>query len=257
MGVWSLSDTTSLRFFLKTLLRSVVFALSLALAHAALAQPVLPKAQSLDSNTVLFEISIDQHVLTDSLNAFQLGQKIFLPLGEMSSLMTIAIRAYPGEGAGRGFVRGESKTFSLNIGNRTVTLGDKTSTFDAADILRQDDDIYVESKLLADWLLVDFDVNLNSLFRCRHVLPANQSWADSPDGQDRKSWTIPEETIPTGSLIRHSLIRRSLSERKGATAFIQTTLPTQHIFVATSRVCRLLLFYLEPIKATPDKTASR
>ena len=141
----------------------MVFALAVAIAHPALAQPVLPKAQSLDSNTVLFEISIDQHVLTDSLNAYQFGRKIFLPLGEMSSLMTIAIRAYPDEGAGRGFVRGESKTFSLNIGNRTVTLGDKTSTFDAADILRQDDDIYVESKLLADWLLVDFDVNLNSL----------------------------------------------------------------------------------------------
>ncbi|WP_348069322.1 hypothetical protein [Polaromonas sp.] len=146
----------------KPLFHSVVFFLSV-LAQPAFAQPALSKAPSLDSNTVLFEVRIGQHVLTDSLNAFQFGQKIFLPLGEMSSLMTIAIRAYPEEGAGRGFVRGESRTFSLNTGNRTVTLGDKTSTFDGTDILSRDDDIYVESKLLADWLLVDFDVNLSSL----------------------------------------------------------------------------------------------
>lgn len=147
----------------KSLFHGVIFLLLWVLAYPAFAQPTPSKAPSLDSNTVLFEIGIDQHVLTDSLNAFQFGQKIFLPLGEMSSLMTIAIRAYPDEGAGRGFVRGESRTFSLNVGNKTVTLGEKTSTFDAADILRRDDDIYVESRLLADWLLVDFEVNLNSL----------------------------------------------------------------------------------------------
>ena len=132
-------------------------------SHFAFAQTSPARASSLDSNAVLFEIRIGQYVLTDSLNAFQFGPKIFLPLGEMSSLMTIAIRAYPEEGAGRGFVRGESTPFSLNTVNRTVTIGDKTSSFDAADILRQDDDIYVESKLLATWLLVDFEVNLNSL----------------------------------------------------------------------------------------------
>lgn len=144
-------------------LQIAAFLLWVVLAYPAFGQSASSKAQSLDSNSVLFEIRIGQHALTDSLHAFQIGQKIFLPLGEMSSLMTIAIRAYPDEGTGRGFVRGETTTFSLNTATRTVTLGEKTSTFDASDILRQDDDIYVESKLLADWLLVDFDVNLNSL----------------------------------------------------------------------------------------------
>lgn len=145
------------------LLLGLVFLLSIACTGVAWSQPIASKPQSLDSNTVLFEIRIDEHVLSDSLSAFQFGQKIFLPLGEMSSLMTIGIRAYPAEGTGRGFIRGENKTFSLNVRDKRVTLADKSSTFDAADVLLQNDDIYVESKLLADWLLVDFEINLNSL----------------------------------------------------------------------------------------------
>ena len=143
------------------LLLGLFFLLPLAFPGTARAQLASPRA--LESNTVLLEVRIGQNGLTDSLNAFQLGQKIFLPLSEMAALMTIAIRAYPAEGAGRGFVRGESRAFSLNVANSTVTLAEKTSTFDPANVLRQDDDIYVESKLLAAWLLVDFEINLSSL----------------------------------------------------------------------------------------------
>lgn len=135
----------------------------LALTSLALSQPSLNKAQSLDSNTVLLEVQLDGRALTESLNAFQLGKKTFLPLGEMSGLLTIAIRAYPAEGAARGFVRGEGKTFSLNVANRIAAIAEQSTTFDAADVIIQEDDIYVESKLLASWLLVDFEVDLSSL----------------------------------------------------------------------------------------------
>lgn len=145
------------------LLLGLILFLPLVFSDTARAQPSSSTSRSLDSNTVLLEIRIGEHVLSDSLNAFQFGQKIFLPLGELASLMTIAIRAFPDEGTGRGFIRGESRTFSLNVPNRTVTLAEKSSMFDPANVLRQDDDIYVESKLLADWLLVDFEINLSSL----------------------------------------------------------------------------------------------
>lgn len=141
----------------------ILLVLTLAQAGAAWAEPRLFKLPSLESSIVLFQIQIDEHVLTDSLNAFQFGQKFFLPLGEMSSLMSIGIRAYPAEGAGRGFIRSGNKSFSLSIANSSVMLADKSNQFDPADVLLQDDDIYVESKLLAKWLLVDFKINLNSL----------------------------------------------------------------------------------------------
>lgn len=158
----------------KRLLLGLIFILALASTGAALSQPTSPSPQALDSNTVLLEIRIDGHVLTDSLGAFQFGQKIFLPLGEMASLMTIGIRASPVEGTASGFIRGEDKPFSLHVANRMVTVGDKTAAFDPANVIRRDEDIYVESKLLADWLLVDFQtdfVSLSITLRPRLPLP--------------------------------------------------------------------------------------
>ncbi len=147
----------------KRLIVGVIFLLSLAATGAALGQGAPSRSQPLDSNTVLLEIRVDGHVLTDSLSAFQFGEKVFLPLGELATMMTIGIRTYPSEGTARGFIRGEDRPFSLNLANRVVTLGGKSSTFDPADVLLQEDDLYVERKLLAQWLLVDFQVDLSSL----------------------------------------------------------------------------------------------
>lgn len=147
----------------KRLVFCLAFFLPLTSCNVAWAQTPASRLRTPASNTVLFEIRIGQYVVSDSFSAFQFGQKIYLPLGEIASLMTVGIRANPVEGTGSGFIRGENNPFSLNVANRAVTLGDKTFTFDPKDVLLQDDDIYVESKLLADWLLVDFEVNLNSL----------------------------------------------------------------------------------------------
>jgi hypothetical protein len=141
----------------------VLFLVSLAFASPAISQGTSSRPQPLDSNTVLLEIRIDGHVLTDSLGAFQFGEKVFLPLGGMGGLLTLGIRSYPAEGTARGFIRGEDRPFSLHVANRMVTLGTRSLAFDPAGVLVQEDDIYVESKLLAEWLLVDFKVDLSSL----------------------------------------------------------------------------------------------
>ena len=152
-----------MHFFNRLLLGLCAFALLLAFSGSALAQASSSKPQPLDSNTVLLEIQVDGYVLSDSVSAFQFGPKIFLPLGELARLMSIAIRVYPAEGTGRGYIRGENKTFSLNLTNSIVTLAEKSFPFDPANVIRQDDDIYVDSRLLADWLLVDFQIDLSSL----------------------------------------------------------------------------------------------
>ena len=150
--------------FYKRLLHGLcAFVLLFAFSGVVLAQAYSSKAQPLDSNTLLLEIQVDGYVLSDSVSAFQLGQKTFLPLGELARLMSIGIRVYPAEGTGRGYIRGENKTFSLNLTNSIVTLAEKSFPFDAASVIRQDDDIYVDSRLLADWLLVDFQIDLSSL----------------------------------------------------------------------------------------------
>ena len=136
---------------------------NVAWAQAAAPAPAPAKPQALNSNIVLFEIRLGQTLLSDSLSAFQLRNKVYLPLGEMANLMTVGIRVNPAAGTARGSIRGDNNTFSLNVANTAVTLGEKNFTFDPKDVLLQDDDIFVESKLLADWLLVDFEISLTSL----------------------------------------------------------------------------------------------
>ena len=79
--------------FYKRLLHGLcAFVLLFAFSGVVLAQAYSSKAQPLDSNTLLLEIQVDGYVLSDSVSAFQLGQKTFLPLGELARLMSIGIR---------------------------------------------------------------------------------------------------------------------------------------------------------------------
>lgn len=106
---------------------------------------------------------IDGFLVADSLNAYQAGGKVYLPLGEVARALTIAIQVDPVRKTAKGFVRREDTNFSLNINTATLETGGQRSTIDLSTVLLQDDDIYVETRTLADWLKVDFSINTNSL----------------------------------------------------------------------------------------------
>jgi hypothetical protein len=127
-----------------------------------------------EGNMLLLDIRLEQHVLSDSLTAYQLGQQVFLPLGELAHMLTIGIRTRPADGTARGFVRGEERIFSLDVARGTASIGEKIVPFNPELVSVRGNDIYVESKLLASWLLVDFDISLSNLsvaLRPREPLP--------------------------------------------------------------------------------------
>lgn len=147
-------------------------ALCVTAAAAAPAAAVHRAASA--GNMLLLDIRLDQHVLSDSLTAYQLGQRVYLPLGELSHMLTIAIRSRPAEGAARGFVRGEERGFALDMANSAVTIGEQCARYEPELVFVRGNDIYVDSKLLAGWLRVDFDVSLSNLsvaVRPREPLP--------------------------------------------------------------------------------------
>lgn len=160
------------------LARAACAALCLCLAGSATAAAwpapaPAPRAAS-EGNLLLVDVRLDQHVLSDSLTAYQIGQKVYLPLGEMARILTIAIRSQPAEGTARGFVRGEERNFSLDAAQDTVSIDGQVARFDPRSVSVRHDDIYVDSKLLASWLRVDFDTSLSNLsvaVRPREPLP--------------------------------------------------------------------------------------
>lgn len=131
------------------------------LAPAAGGEP--PLLHSDEQNLVLLEVRLGEYVLTEAIPGYQFGHETFLPLGELARLLTLAITIRPDQGAADGFVLSEARSFSLNVAQSRVTLAGQSQSFDPALVSQQGDEIYVASPLLAQWLPVDFDVDMSRL----------------------------------------------------------------------------------------------
>lgn len=146
-----------------------------ALAPAAWAQAqAVPAQQAEAPNLLVLEVRLDQHLLADALTGYQYGNDVFLPLGELSRLLTIAISTQPVEGRASGFVLSEERSFSLNVPERQVALAGRTEPIDRSQFKLLPDDIYVASRVLARWLPVELDVDMSSLLvrvHAREQLP--------------------------------------------------------------------------------------
>ncbi len=117
----------------------------------------------LDSSLLLLEVIIDNFSISDTLNTYQSGSDLLLPLGELARLLTLAIRVSPDMSGASGFILSEERGFGLNMANRVVSIAGKGSVFAPGLLKVIGDDIYVPSRLLSQWWPVDFDVQLQSL----------------------------------------------------------------------------------------------
>jgi hypothetical protein len=142
--------------------RLVVALLALLLATYAGAQA--PPAQQDDaSNQMFLEVRLDQHLIGDAITACQIGEDVFLPMGELAKLLTIAIRTQPAEGRASGYILDEQRGFSLDVGARAATLNNQREAVDPNMVKVLADDIYVASSLLSRWLPATLKVDLPSL----------------------------------------------------------------------------------------------
>jgi hypothetical protein len=143
-----------------------------AFQPVAAAVPV--QAKESEANEVLLEVRLGSMVLSDAVTAYELGRDVYLPLGEMARLLTLAIRVMPGAGRASGYILSEQRNFSLDAGGRAVDIAGKREAVDPAQLKLEGDEIYVASRLLARWLPVDLDLDMPSLalkVRPREQLP--------------------------------------------------------------------------------------
>ena len=129
--------------------------LLLAVLHCAPARAAAPD--------LLLEVRVGPHLLSDGVGAWQGGDDIFLPLGELSKLLTIAIRTNPAEGNASGYILDEKRGFHLDLATKTVQRGELRESFDPLQVRQLPDDIYVSTRLLAAWLPVNFALDMATL----------------------------------------------------------------------------------------------
>jgi hypothetical protein len=155
---------------------------------AMAAAPAAPprSSQGAESNLLLFEVRLDDQVLSEAVTAYQIGKDVFLPLGELSRLLTLAVRVTPGEGKASGYILLEERGFSLDVPAREVHIAGKQEELDRSLIKLQAEEIYVASRLLTRWLPVDLDIDMSSLsvtVRPREQLPLQARLARRARGQ--------------------------------------------------------------------------
>lgn len=158
--------------------------LALPPAHSWPAAPA--PARSTEANLLLFEVRLGDQLLADAVTAYQIGKDIYLPLGEMARLLTLAIRVAPGEGRASGYILTEARGFSLDVREREIVIAGQRAELDRSEVEPQADEIYVASRALARWLPVDFDIDMPSLrvrVHPREQLPLQARLARTQRGQ--------------------------------------------------------------------------
>jgi hypothetical protein len=153
-----------------------------------------PAQQSTAPDLLLFEVRLEQQVLSDALTAFRYGDDVYLPLGELSKLLTIAISTQPVEGRASGYVLDEQRSFSLDVLERRALIDGRAETVDRAQFKLHPDDIYVASRLLARWLPVDLSIDMSGLLlnvRPREQLPLQARLARRGRGQQSAAGNRP------------------------------------------------------------------
>lgn len=130
-----------------------------------------------DLQEAVFELVLDGHVLSDSLSAWQDGDRILLPLGELARLLTLAITVDAPKGQASGFIVREERGFGLNVAEGLVSVEGRPQQVDARDVRVIGDDIHVSHERLRAWLPLDIDVDLPTLqvrIRPRVKLPLQE-----------------------------------------------------------------------------------
>lgn len=141
---------------------AIWLALVLALhGHALQAQSIdVPLAET---DLLLLEVRLDQHSVVEALPSYQRGSELLLPLGELSRLLTIAIRSDSARGTATGFVLQESRTFHLDARQLRVVLNGDRQPVPPELVEIAEDDLYVAASLLEQWLPLELEPDLPSL----------------------------------------------------------------------------------------------
>lgn len=126
-------------------------------------------ARAQDHPDLLLEVRLGRHVLSEAMSAYQHGNDVLLPLGEVARILTLAIRFSAKDGQASGYILDEQRGFHLDLAAHVVVQGSRRQSFDASLVRRTGDELYVPSRILAAWLPVDLSVDLSTLVLTVHA----------------------------------------------------------------------------------------
>ena len=158
-------------------------AVTLAAATTLGAGPVAaaPAAQghSREDDLLLFQLRLGSVVLDEAFPGFPAGTAMRLPLGQLCQALVLAVEVDPGRGRAEGFLVTERRRFLLDLAAGTCTVGEVSHAFPRDQVEVHPDDLYLDTRLLTQWLPLDLDVAAHAAVVTvtpRELLPLQEKW---------------------------------------------------------------------------------
>jgi hypothetical protein len=132
-----------------------------------------------EDEVFLFALQLDQATLSGTFPGFPVKDGFLVPLGELCRLLDLAIQTDPARGRAEGFFIEEKRHFSLDVLAGTVLIEGRHQGFDRSQAELHEDDIYVDTRLIAAWLPLDLRVDRRSATVTvlpRITLPLQERW---------------------------------------------------------------------------------
>ena len=166
--------------FFRVLQRSLLFLFWLCLVNAFLTRLLHGEESNIagqpttlsDDFMLLCVVRLGGSTLEGNLVTYTAPPGHFLPLGELSRSLELGITVDPAKRSGTGHVANPSQPFRLDMASSTITVSGKSYRYDPALVVALSDDIYVESRLLAEWLSMRIEANrLDAAVDIRPFMP--------------------------------------------------------------------------------------
>lgn len=120
-------------------------------------RPALVYVEPSQDDLLLVAIQLGQTTLSSDLDGYLCQGGIFLPLGELCRLLEFGVSTNPAAGTANGSLASPNHIFSLDLVKRQAVVDGKPLPVRPEMIQLHRNDIYVDVRLLSQWLPVDLD----------------------------------------------------------------------------------------------------
>lgn len=100
------------------------------------------------------EVKADSLNLTESMNVYASRRGVYVPLGEFSRVLDLAVGVFPAQRRAEGWILSQDRTVAIDLTSRTATLAGRAFSLAPGQAVIYDDDIYIRTDLLEQLLPV-------------------------------------------------------------------------------------------------------
>lgn len=134
-------------------------ALCCALACASFTATPAHSAVLSEDDLLLLDMVLERQRVASSVTAYSRGSAVLMSLAEVGAALQFPIVVEANSGIASGSIIRPERTFELNAAAQYVEIEGVRKSFDANDVVVNDNGIFVKLEVLSQWFPVDFQLN--------------------------------------------------------------------------------------------------